>query len=645
MRIGVDYYPEHWDRALWRQDAELMRETGVRVVRVAEFAWSRLEPEDGRFDFAWLDEVIELMGERGIDVVIGTPTSCPPLWLFEAHPEISQADYSGQRDLPGIRGHRCYQSPVFREYAGRIVRRLAERYRDVKHVIAWQIDNEVEGSFCCCDVCVGKFREWLKRRYGTLEAMNAAFHTDVWSGDYSAWSQVFPPVKNHPMTQYNPGLILDFQRFASQSTEAYVAFQRELIRSIIPGARITTNSWFCEHLPDLYSMYRELDFASYDNYPSTVPDGSSHALHLDLMRGVKRRNFWIMEQLSGLPGCWMNMGRAPQPGMVKGYALQAIAHGADTVVHFRWRCAVGGAEMYWHGLIDHSNVPGRRFKEFEALCEAVRALAPADGSRIESKVALLFGMDNEYAFRSQLQAEGMYYMRQLADWHKAFTALGVNVDVIDQNADLDGYGVVVAPTMYVRSETAARSLHTFAERGGTVLLTCRSGVKDVNNNCIMAPLPTDYADMVGAHVAEYDALGADSARVRFGDEVCRITCWADILESDGAEVVATYLDGFYAGAPAVTRNRYGAGKVYYFGVYGEAALCRGMAERMLKDAGLAYRADLPEGVELVSRTNGDARYTFIFNNGPKPAALDWEGKTLALSPYALRVPELGDFEL
>lgn len=510
MQIGVDYYPEHWDKELWPRDVEQMVQVGVKMVRMAEFAWSRLEPEDGIFDFAWLDEAITLMAAHGISVIIGTPTACPPLWLVEQHPEVTQVSWEGRQELPGIRGHRCYQSPVFRRYAERIVDKLAAHYADNPAVVAWQIDNEVDGNYCCCDTCVGKLQDWLKKRYGSLDQLNKAWHTDVWSGTYFSWSQIRPPVDNRPMIWHNPGLVLDFQRYAAESTTDYIRFQQAVIRRHIPNAFITTNTWFCGHLPDFYDMFSTLDTVCYDNYPTTSPKPDrydSHAFHLDVMRGIKRQNFWIMEQLSGSPGCWMPIGRTTSPGMLKGYALQAMAHGADTVIQFRWRSAVGGAEMYWHGLLDHSNVPGRRFREFAELGESVKKLSCLDGTELKAGVAILWGMDNEFGFGSQNQAEGMYYTEQLSAWHEAFTRLGVNVDVIDENADLTGYQVVIAPNLYVRSSQAVEHLHRFAEKGGTVLLTCRSGVKDEYNACVMTSLPGDYADMTGAVVAEYSALG------------------------------------------------------------------------------------------------------------------------------------------
>lgn len=643
MRIGVDYYPEHWDKSLWAQDAALMAQTGVKVVRIGEFAWSKMEPTNGVFDFTWLDEAIDTLAAQGLEVILGTPTNCPPLWLVEAHPDVTPMHWDGKRELPGIRGHRCYQSPVFRRYAGRIVEQLAKRYASHPAVTAWQIDNEVDANYCCCETCVSKFRSWLQAKYGTLDALNQAWHTDVWSGTYSAWTQVRPPVNDRPMTQHNPGLVLDFQRYAAESTTDYVRFQADLIRSIVPDAFITTNTWFCGHMPDYYGMFRDLDVVSYDNYPTTSPqpgDYATHALHLDLMRGVKRQNFWIMEQLSGMPGCWMPMGRTPAPGMLKGYALQAMAHGADTVIMFRWRNAIGGAEMYWHGLIDHSNVPGRRFREFASLCDTVKQLDFLDGTEIKADVAILYGMDNEYGFASQLQAEGMHYWEQLKAWHQAFASQGVNVDIIDENTDLSGYKIVVAPSMYVRSNAAVANLHAFAEAGGTVLLTCRSGVKDEHNACVMAPMPGDYRDMTGAVVSEYIAIGHAVQHVTMNGESYEITRWCDVLDAREAEIIAVYADGFFAGAPAVTKHSYGKGNVWYIGTVGLTALCRRIADRMMCDAGTEHIPNLPENVEITIRSKDSQRYGMVFNNTDCSRDVLLSGQVLQMEAYEMRIVHL-----
>ena len=273
---------------------------------------------------------------------------------------------------------------------------MTKRYADNSSVIAWQIDNELEANFCFCDTCIGKYRSWLKSRYSTVEAVNKAYGNTMWSGEYSSWEQIQPPFGSYPDPWLNPSYMLDFNRYASDSVVEHINWQAQLIRKNCPDTEITTNVWFCRNMPNFYDEFSGLDFISYDNYPATrLPDNTeecySHAFHLDLMRGVKRKGFWIMEQLSGGLGCWAPMARTTAPGMIKGYSLQAFAHGADTVVHFRWRNAVSGAEMHWHGLIDHSNVPGRRFREFSELCSEAKTLKRTEVlTSISGKQAYVF---------------------------------------------------------------------------------------------------------------------------------------------------------------------------------------------------------------------------------------------------------------
>ncbi len=643
MRIGVDYYPEHWDKSLWEQDADLMAKTGVRLVRMAEFAWSRMEPKDGVFDFGWLDEVIRLFADRGISVVLGTPTACPPLWFYEKYPDAVMVDRDGQRIRTGIRGHRCINHPEFRRYARRIVEHMARHYAGNKAVAAWQIDNELEAYHCFCDRCADSFRGWLKEKYSTVEALNRAYGNVVWSGEYSSWNQVQPPFGHYPDAWMNPALMLDYNRFASENVIRFSSWQASLIRRQCPGVPVTTNTWFCEHMPDFYQEFKDLDFVAYDNYPPTrLPEDPeacvSHAFHLDLMRGVKRAPFWIMEQLSGGPGCWMPMCRMPSPGMIRGYALQAFAHGADTVLFFRWRTASIGAEMHWHGLLDHSNVPGRRFTEFANLCTTAKSLAFLQGSEIKASVAILFSFDNEYAFKIQPQTEGYYYFEQLQRVHRACMELGLNVDVVSEKEDFSGYRVVIAPEMYVTDPAVSGRLHTFARQGGTVILTARSGVKDIHNNAVMSPLPGVYRDMAGASVAEYNPIGRDQIPLIGADgQAYRGTQWCDILEPEGAETLVRYDGDYYRGSAAVTRNRFDRGLVYYIGTVGDEALYRRILMDAAGDAGLEVYPDLPPLVEVTTRTTADKVCCFVFNHSPEPRSVTIRGETLSLEPFEMKI--------
>lgn len=284
---------------------------------------------------------------------------------------------------------------------------MTKHYANNESVIGWQIDNELEANHCCCEICTGEFRNWLKNKYGTLENMNASHGNVVWSGEYTRWEQITGPLGDS--LHLNPSYLQDFNRYASDSMVKYIRFQNEIIKKNCPSHFVTTNTWFTHNLLDFYDAFAELDFVSYDNYPTTkvIEDQEelhTHAFHCDMMRGIKKKSFWIMEQLSGTPGCWMPMMRTPKPGMIKGYSFQAIARGADNIIHFRWRNASIGAEMFWHGLIDHSNVPGRRFFEFKELCNDVNSIcAELDDSVINNQIAILYSSEQEYAFKFQPQ--------------------------------------------------------------------------------------------------------------------------------------------------------------------------------------------------------------------------------------------------
>lgn len=672
MKIGVDYYPEHWDKSLWQEDADRMQKTGVKVVRMAEFAWSRLEPREGIYEFEWLDEVIGLFAERQIQVFLCTPTCTPPLWLFEKYPEVIQVGKDEHTIPIGIRGHRCLNNPVYRQKCKEIITKMVTRYVKNEWVIGYQIDNELEANHCCCPVCEDKFRSFVQKKYGTIEDVNKAYGNNVWSGEYSSFSQIRPPFGEHP-TWLNPSYMLDFNRYASQSTVEYVEFQRELIHSLDKRALITTNNWLCENMPDFYQMFKHLDFVSYDNYPTTVIPSDqeelySHAFHLDLMRGIKQKNFWIMEQLSGNLGSWMPMTSTLQPGMLKGYALQAIAHGADTVLHFRWRTAVSGAEMFWHGILDHSNVPGRRYEEFCDLCQTVNNWKEIEGSVIKNKVAILYSSDQEYGFKIQPQVEGMHYFTQLKAYHDAFTCLGVGVDIIDWLSDLSDYDVVVAPTLYVTNSLIEKNLKEFVQRGGHFVLTNRSGVKDSENKCIMSPLPAIFSEMMGVTVREYDPIGLKKQKIEIVDELWKqdicdtctkngtdvmetseaITCslWCDILDSQKAEVLANYDENFYQGNAAITQNEYGKGIAYYAGTVLNRRGMIAFARLIARNAGIEYVNGLPIGVERTVREKNNEKWTFLFNNTNEVKNFTWnivsneyigESREEMLEPFEMRV--------
>ena len=619
MKIGVDYYPEQWDKKYWVEDAQLMRTTGVKIVRLAEFAWCRLEPLEGKYDFDWLDEAIEVFKNNDIKVVLGTPTNTPPLWLFDKYPDAIQVNKNGNQSFIGIRGHRCYNSPSLRKFAGNIIEKMTKHYANNECVIGWQIDNELEANHCCCEICTGEFRNWLKNKYGTLENMNASHGNVVWSGEYTRWEQITGPLGDS--LHLNPSYLQDFNRYASDSMVKYIRFQNEIIKKNCPSHFVTTNTWFTHNLPDFYDAFAELDFVSYDNYPTTkvIEDQEelhTHAFHCDMMRGIKKKNFWIMEQLSGTPGCWMPMMRTPKPGMIKGYSFQAIARGADNIIHFRWRNANIGAEMFWHGLIDHSNVPGRRFFEFKELCNDVNSISvDLEDSVINNQIAILYSSEQEYAFKIQPQVEGMYYLEQLQLFHKSLLSLGVGTDIINWSENLHGYKVVIAPALFICDEQVTKKLYEFVENGGTLILTSRTGVKDMNNQCVMDELPGVFKKCAGIVVEEYDPIGSCNHSV-IDQEGKRYLNreWCDIIRPITAKTIANYADDFFAGKSAVTVNEYGLGTVYYLGTVFQSDYYYDLLRRVLIETGIEYYTDLETGIELSLRHSESGKYLFVFNN-------------------------------
>lgn len=619
MRVGVDYYPEHWDPAIWEQDAVAMKAAGVSIVRLAEFAWSRLEPSEGMFDFGWLDKAIEILSCQGIQIVLGTPTATPPNWLVEKCPDILPIDGKKQPMYPGVRCHRCYNSPSLRRHTQLIVGKLTRHYANNPAVIGWQTDNELAANDCHCEHCTREFRSWLQRKYGSLENLNREWGTVVWSGEYSAWSQVTTPLGGSPYQ--NPSFLLDFQRFSSDSVADFNRFQAKLIRENCPKHFVTHNLWGYPVVTDYYDLFDSMDFVSLDYYPSTDLRNDAKAkiyhgaLTLDLARGVQRKNFWVMEQLSGTPGCWNPMSRTPFPGMIRAHAWQSVSRGADTVVHFRWRTARVGAEQFWHGLLDHHGIPGRRFEEFKRFSAELAQLADLlEGTVVDNEVAMLFSHEQHNALKIQPQADGFDYLDNFKQFHRTFLRLGIGTDVINWTENIDGYKLVVAPSLFLEDERVSAKLRRYVEEGGTLVLTTRTGVKNLNNVCQASHLPGLLSEITGVQIEEYDPVGHDVQKMTLlGSEGIDCAHWCDIVTPITAETMGRYASEYFSGRSAITRNAFGKGHVFYIGTVLEDSGYRNLFTHITHDIGIDAAEELPVGVELSVRSGNGRRVLFVTN--------------------------------
>ncbi len=611
MRLGVDYYPEHWPEERWAEDARLMHEAGLSVARLAEFAWSRLEPREGEFDFDWLDRAINTLAERDIEVVLGTPTASPPAWLVAKYPGVIPLDDRGLEQGFGTRLHRCYSSEEYRARSRAVTEAMAKHFGKNARVTGWQTDNEFARVDCTCDACAARWRKWLESRYGSLEKLNAAWGTVFWSQEYSDWSEV-PPLRR-PICgtgAHNPSLILDWRRFQSGNIVSFQREQVEIIREHSPERSITHNLMGLHDSVDYYDLARDLDFVSWDNYPR---DGSAGVSH-DVMRGVKGSNFWVMEERSGHTG-WMSFTPNPSPGQIRLWAWEAIGHGADAVVFFRWRSCLYGTEQFWQGILNHDGVPRRRYREVARAAAEVKTLEKVlEGSSVENSVAIFNDYENIWALQIQPQTAGFSFRRIELAYAEAFARLGAGTDVIGPDADLSKYKLVVFPPLYVCTEALARRIEDFVRGGGVAVLSCRSGVKDETNVCRTAPLPGPLARVAGLEVKDYDAIGGQKVEVELSDgSRLRAGAWCDVLDLKTAVATAIYRSRYYLGEPAAAVNRLGEGRAYYIGTVPEAPFFTQFLRPVLDELGVDRVPGLPEGVGVARRYKEGKPVLFVYN--------------------------------
>lgn len=616
MKVGVDYYPEQCGESCWSVDVELMVHAGISVVRMAEFAWSRMEPEEGRFEFGWLDRVLDLLHQKEIEAVLGTPTSTPPAWLHARFPEIYPADQRKYRLGFGTREQRCLNNPQMREYGRRIVTEMARHYADHPAVIGWQTDNEFSANLCYCPICTEKFQAWLRNRYGSLEALNKAWGTAFWSQEYSDWTQIPLPWQVKCGDYHNPSLQIEFRRFQSQATVSFQREQIDILRKYAPHHFITHNLMGLHNSLDYYDLGRDIDFVSWDNYPITPWWNGlfGAALAADVMRGVKQQNVWIMEQQNGITG-WNVMGRRPSAQWLRCSAWQSVAHGADAVLFFRWRTACHGTEQFWHGVINHDGQPRRRYREVAEFAREMRESSPTlDGSIPRSEVAIVNSYDQHFAFDIQPQAEGLRIWDQATRYYSVLKKNGLNVDVVPLTADLRRYRLLIAPSWHILTTEDASRFTEYVRQGGTLILSPRSGVKNEINACREDPLPSLLRELVGIEVDDYDPLGKDENTVRaISGKEYTVTAWADVLLLQGAEAIAHYADSIYPGEAAISRHRFGAGTAYYFGTFGEPALYEDLLGQILDEVGITDRMHLPDGVDVNWREKDGRRHLFLLN--------------------------------
>ncbi len=648
--VGTAWYPEQWPESRWEEDLRLMEAANIKLVRIAEFSWSRMEPSEGHYDLDWLERAVAAAAKHHIVSVLGTPTATPPAWLTQKYPEILRVEPDGRRVTHGNRAHASATSPIYREYCRKISTEMAKRFGHNVDVAGWQIDNEYGYALMSYDdLTRKKFQDWLQNKYKTLENLNTLWTTAYWSETYDNWGEVPIPVGGH-----NPGLQLEWKRFVTDTWKDYQANQIAAIRKYAEPRQFITGNFmgFFDGF-DHYVITEPLTFASWDDYVGSGHlDADFNGLSHDLTRGFKRENFWVMETQPGAVN-WAGVNNFLNRGEVRAMAWQAVAHGADEVGYWQWRSALNGQEQYHGTLVGADGTPVPVYKEvsqlgreFSKVQEAFRGTTP------QSEVALLYSYDSHWAIQFQKHNQKYDDIGLLKSYYRALRKLTQSVDVISAKSPLEGYKLVVAPSLNVLPRAVAEHLLNYVRSGGHLVLGPRSGLKDEHSELLAQRQPGYLADALGGRVEQFYALEKDfSVSGKWGSGQASI--WAEQLSAlnPDTQILMRFgkSNGWLDDQPAAITRSYGKGSIAYIGAILDEKLMKAAAEWMVKESGVAPAfISVPDSVEVSVRSGGDKRVFVLINFGQETQKVnlgkkmklllsDGQGESVELPPYGVEV--------
>ena len=646
---GGDYNPDQWPEEVWDDDVRLMKKAGVNLVSVGIFSWAKIETSEGVYDFDWLDRIINKLGEAGIAVDLASATASPPMWLTQAHPEVLWKDYRGDVCQPGARQHWRPTSPVFREYALKLCRAMAEHYKGNPYVVAWHVSNEYgcHNRFDYSEDAERAFRKWCEERYGTIDAVNDAWGTAFWAQRMNDFTEIVPPRFIGDGNFMNPGKLLDFKRFSSDALKAFYVAERDALAEITPDLPLTTNFMVSAagSVLDYDDWSREVDFVSNDHY--FIP-GEAHldelAFSASLVDGIARKDPWFLMEHSTSAVNWRPVNYRKEPGQLVRDSLAHVAMGADAVCYFQWRQSKAGAEKFHSAMVPHTGEDSAVFRDVCELGADLNALADNGllGTKLaKSKVAVVFDYESEWASEhTATPTQKVHHVDEPLQWFRALADHGVTADVVPVSSNWDEYEVVVLPSVYILSEETTRRVRDYVAGGGRLIVTYYTGLADERDHVWLGGYPGSIRDVVGVRVEEFMPMGDDFPGVpgRLGLSNGAVAHdIADVIGSvDGsATVLETFRDDPWTGmdgAPAIVANTFGEGRSVYVGArLGREGIALSLPE-ILKSLGMAEIGENDSRVLRVEREGADgSRFVFSFNRTHEAVQIPLEGKIVVSS--------------
>ena len=646
---GGDYNPDQWPEEVWDDDVRLMKKAGVNLVSVGIFSWAKIETSEGVYDFDWLDRIINKLGEAGIAVDLASATASPPMWLTQAHPEVLWKDYRGDVCQPGARQHWRPTSPVFREYALKLCRAMAEHYKGNPYVVAWHVSNEYgcHNRFDYSEDAERAFRKWCEERYGTIDAVNDAWGTAFWAQRMNDFTEIVPPRFIGDGNFMNPGKLLDFKRFSSDALKAFYVAERDALAEITPDLPLTTNFMVSASgsVLDYDDWGREVDFVSNDHY--FIP-GEAHldelAFSASLVDGIARKDPWFLMEHSTSAVNWRPVNYRKEPGQLVRDSLAHVAMGADAVCYFQWRQSQAGAEKFHSAMVPHTGEDSAVFRDVCELGADLNALADNGllGTKLaKSKVAVVFDYESEWASEhTATPTQKVHHVDEPLQWFRALADHGVTADVVPVRGAWDDYEMVVLPSVYLLSEETTRRVRDYVVNGGRLVVTYYTGISDEKDHVWLGGYPGSIRDVVGVRVEEFMPMGDDFPGVPDHLELSNGTVAHDIVDVIGsvdgsATVLETFKDDPWTGmdgAPAIVANTFGEGRSVYVGArLGRDGIAKSLPE-ILESLGMAETGENDSRVLRVEREGSDgSRFVFSFNRTHETVRVPVEGEVVVSS--------------